>query len=75
MGVGQLLGGRGDDPKFQGAPGGLAKIVDTVFYAQFFPKINKLLLLLLLKNLVVLGRIFLHQLSSHLESHLNCYFF
>jgi hypothetical protein len=22
-----------------------------------------------------LGRIFLHQLSSHLESHLNCYFF
>jgi hypothetical protein len=22
-----------------------------------------------------LGRIFLHKLSSHLESHLNCYFF
>jgi hypothetical protein len=24
---------------------------------------------------VCLGRSFLHQLSSHLESHLNCYFF
>jgi hypothetical protein len=35
MVMGQLLGG-GGDPKFQG--GGLAKIVDTVFNAQFFSK-------------------------------------
>jgi hypothetical protein len=52
MGVGQLLGGGGGIQNLRG--GGLAKIGDTVFNAQFFSKKKKkkkiIIIIIIIKN-------------------------